>query len=341
MTWMTELLDQEERGLVQDLRLSYSRISSFDLEGPSTLVKRKELSGEGITMGGLIDLLLFEPDKFKSEYYVFRAKIPTATLKELSDVITTNYTEVPSREKVYDIAKQSNFWSSVVKEETYYKKFDNEDFWSYLKAVFESKNKTIVSVKDLEWAEQVVEVLKTHKDSKDIVAYPEENEDKYAQLELEFQYRQFAFKGLVDLVIVNHKDKTVRFIDLKTGAPKVEEFSKSFVKYRYYIQALLYVIGAGSFMEKYSLEGYTLLPFEFLYISRFQKIPLIYEVTPKWEDAALYGFTTTAGYKYKGLNELLDDIDWHWTNKEFDLPRDIVEAKGRVLINDNFIEINE
>lgn len=338
---MKELLDQEESVLVEDLRLSFSRVSSFDQDGPSSLVKRKELSGEGITMGGLVDLLLFEPAKFETDYYVFKAKIPTATTKELADVITSNYTEIPLRRVVYDIAKDNGFWSSVVKEDTYYKKFDNDEFWDYLKAVYESKGREIVDEDTLGWAKSIVEVLQNHKNSKETLSFPDKTEEKYAQLELNFVYKQFAFKGIVDLVIVNHKNKTIRFIDLKTGKEDASNFSSSFVKYRYYLQALLYLIGADSFKEEYKLQDYTVLPFEFLYISRFQKIPITYKVSDKWIKGAINGFTTPAGYKYKGLNQLLDDIDWHWTNKEFDLPRELVEANGVIEIKDDFITVND
>jgi hypothetical protein len=336
---MEELL--HGKGIVQDLRLSYSRISDFDQKGPHTLVERSKLSGEGITIGGLVDLLLFEPDKFKSNYYIFNAKVPTASLKDLADIITSGFNEIPDRTEVFHVAKGANLWSKVVKEDTYYNKFDTPDFWSYLKAVFESKGKTIVTPEDKELAESIVEVLKNHKYSKGIVAYPNKDEDKYVQLELNFTYNQFAFKGLVDLVIVNHKDKTIQFIDLKTGSNNATQFSSSFVKYRYYLQAALYRIGASSFISEYKLHGYKVLPFKFLYIGRFEKIPLVYKVTEKWHQAAINGFTTKAGYKYRGLDDLLDDIEWHWTNKEFNLTADIINNNGEVEINDDFIEISE
>lgn len=341
MEKMTELLNQEESGLVQDLRLSFSRISSFDQDGPSALVKRKELSGEGILMGGVIDLLLFEPDKFKDNYYVFTAKEPTAMSKTLADGIIANYTEIPSDKKILEMVETLELWKKITKEELIIAKFDNDDFRGYLKAVFESRNKTIISADDLEKAKEIVEVLKTHPHSKDLVDFPGEDENKYVQLELDFNYKQFAFKGIVDLVIVNHVDKTIKFIDLKTGAPYVQDFSKSFIKYRYYLQAILYSIGAKAFKEKYDLKDYRLLPFEFLYISRTQRIPFIYEVPLKWNMAAVNGFTTTAGYRYKGLDQLLEEIDWHWTHKEFDLPMDMATAQGKIVINDDFIEVNE
>lgn len=336
-----ELWNQEKEPLIEDLRLSSSRVSSYDQNGPSVLLERKKLSGEGILMGGLIDLLLFEPDKFNDNYYVFSAIIPTASAKVLADFIVNSCTEVPTIDRVLEYVKICNLWKSVVNKYTLIGKFDTPDFWDYLKAEFESIGKTIISQENLDNANDIIDVLQSHSYSKDIVSYPEENEDKYAQLEINFRYKQFAFKGVIDLVIVDHKNKTIKLIDLKTGTPSGTAFTTSFLKYRYYLQALLYTIGVTDFISKYKLEGYEVLSFEFLYISRYERIPLIYRVPSKWLTAAKKGFTTLSGYKNKGLDELLDEIDWHWTNKEFKLTKEIVEQKGEILINDEFIVVNE
>lgn len=338
---MTELFTLEEKGLVEDLRLSFSRVSSFDREGAITLIKKKVVSGEGVTIGGLVDLLLYQPEIFKENYYVFKAKIPTATSKELADIIIREHGEMLSKEQVLNIVRANGFWSKIVKEDTLIKKFDNDDFWDYLKAVFESKDKTIVTLEDIELAKELVSILKNHKNSKDIVAYPEEHESKYVQVELDFTYRQFSFRGIVDEIIVDHKEKTIKFIDLKTGSKNAESFIQSFVKYRYYLQALLYLIGSKEFIKQNKLEDYKLLPFEFLYIGRYERIPFNFVVSDKWIEAAKKGFTTKGGYKYKGLDELLDEIEWHWVNKEFNLPKQLAESKGVVEINSDFIEVNE
>jgi hypothetical protein len=83
------------------------------------------------------------------------------------------------------------------------------------------------------------------------------------------------------------------------------------------------------------------LPFQFLYISRYEKIPLLYTVSQKWHDAALKGFYTQSGYKYRGLDEIIDDISWHWKNQKFDFSREIYEQNGSLTLNDDFITIDE
>ena len=37
----------------------------------------------------------------------------------------------------------------------------------------------------------------------------------------------------------------------------------------------------------------------------------------------------------------VDDIYWCWKNKEYNIPKHVVEANGVVELKDNFIEVNE
>ncbi len=324
-----------------DLKLSYSRVSDYDQNGPKTLVKRSKVEGEGVDMGGLIDLLLFSPEELYDKYYVFDGSKPTATLGKLCDIIINNYPKIPSTNVVLEIIKLNKFWDNVVKEDVLLTKFDNDDFWGFLKAEYESRGKTIVTTEQLQQATDVVEVLQTHEYSKDVVAYPEENENKYAQYSFEFRYKNVVFRGIIDLLVVNHKNKTIRAIDLKTGAKPAGQFSASFVKYRYYFQEAIYQAAMDYIKEKLKILDYEVLPFQFLYVSRYERIPLLYTVSQKWHDAALKGFTMTSGYKYKGLNEVLEDITWHWNNQKFDFSKEIYEQKGSIILNDDFITIDE
>lgn len=54
--------------------------------------------------------------------------------------------------------------------------------------------------------------------------------------------------------------------------------------------------------------------------------------------AAKKGFTIN-GYKYKGYNQLLKEINWHISNNIFNLTKEIVENKGKLTIDDSFINL--
>mgnify|MGYP005989467283 CR=1 FL=1 len=318
-----------------DLILSYSRISDFAKNGPKALIKRSVLKGVGIYIGSLVDDLLLDEESFDDKYLVYNGSRPTATLGKLADIILDNYNEVPTIDKVVEIAVNNKFWSKYA-EATLIKTIDTPDLWEYLNAQLESRKRTLITTDDLLLANDIKDALLTHDFSRDIFI---NNFDNHNQVKFVMKYKDFKIRGILDRVIVNHKDKTVRFIDLKTGANPVEEFENSFIKFKYYFQAAIYTKAFDVISKDLGFEGYTLLPFEFLYIGRYQKIPLLYEFTDKWNNAAINGFKK-GPYTYTGLNHNLDLIKWHYDNREFELSKFIKTSNGRVKLNDNHIDIN-
>ena len=325
-----------------ELRLSYSRVSSFANDGPRALIKRKDLSGDGIDLGKITDLLMFEPHKYKEEFYVFDGTKPTATLGNLADIILLNYEKMPSDEELLKIVKINGYWSGTKDEDKLIKKWDDENFRSYIENMFRAKGKTLITNEMFMNAQDLVHTLKTHSHSKHIFRDPHKHEDFYDQYPLEFKYRDFVFRGIIDRLIINHADKTIQMVDLKTGSPGALNFMSSFMSYRYYLQEAIYSLGVEYIREKLGLDDeYDLLPFLFAYIGGNEHLPIVYEVTDTWHKAAINGFKTRNGYEYKGLNELLDEIKWHWSNQKFDLPRDVYEKDGCLTLKDDYIIANE
>lgn len=128
--------------------------------------------------------------------------------------------------------------------------------------------------------------------------------------------------------------------DIKTGEPKSEKFIESVLKYRYYLQALIYSLAFPHICEKLGLKNYILAPFRFIYLSKTEQHPIIYVFTEKWLKASLDGFNI-GSYKYRGLTQLLDEIYFHWKNKTYDLSKKTIESNGILELNDNLLIINE
>lgn len=316
---------------------SYSRLSDFDRNGPKALIRRVSISGYGIKMGSIIDDLTL-PTKgynFKDHYIISDFEKPTATLGKLIDIILTNYIEVPSKETILEICKNNNFWKRS-KEETIINNFDNEEFWGYLKDNIEGNVKNIISSIDYEKGKYISNILLTHKNTEFIFKNDCENIN---QLKFTFNYKGIDLRGIIDRVVIDHKNKTIRFIDLKTGKDDALNFMNSFLKYRYYLQESVYVQAFKSICKMLDLKKYSMLPFQFLYISRSEQVPILYTINKKWHKCALNGFKINH-YTYKGLNQLIDDVKWHFKTNSFELPREIEESNGEIILKDSFIEYN-
>lgn len=329
-----ELDSSNER--LMEMSLSYSRVSDFNRNGPYSLIQRSNVDNNGVRIGSLVDDLLFEPDSFDEKYHLFNGIKPTATSLKLAEFIIDFYEDIPSVEELIKICKDNVYWKSQ-KEETLIKNFTNE-FYEYIKAQLISNAKTVITTADLALATELKDILISHKYSKEVIV---NNLENHNQFYFEIEYDSFKFRGVMDKLVIDHKNKTVKLIDLKTGKNKAEEFQNSFIKWRYYFQEAIYTKAFDFICKKFKLKDYTLLPFEFLYISTSEKIPYLFTVTEKWHKAALNGFKTVQGYNYQGLHSVLDDIKWHLNNKVFDMSRYAYENNGSIIINDDFIEINE
>jgi len=331
---LSKILDNIEE---IDLILSYSKIANFDIEGASSLIKKIHKDNDGIKFGSIVDDLLFQNKEFfNKKYYIYDGNKPTATLGLLCDIIIKNYSQIPTKKDILEIINLNNFWKRQ-KEETLLANFDIPEFWEYLKCQFETVNKTIITSKEYSDAQEVVSILKTHKYCKSIL---NNNLDNYYQFKFEINYKQFKFRGILDIISIDHINKIVYFTDIKTGKNSTDEFMDSFIKWRYYFQGAIYSLAFKEICNKIDLKDYTLAPFQFLYISRYEKLPLIFKMTQKWYRAAINGFNI-GKYKYKGINELCDDIYWCWKNKEYEIPKYIIESNGIVELKDNFIDLNE
>lgn len=331
-----EILDVDEN---IDIKLSYSKLSDFDRNGGKSLIRESSLDNNGLKFGSLVDDLLFNDRLFFEErYYIFDGEKPTATLGLLCNVIFNNYLEIPkNKEEVLEIVKNNDFWSNTKKKDLLIEKFNTPDFWGYIKCIYEVKDRVIITTADYDKAMNLVNILNEHKYSKDILI---NDYEKLYQFRFEFEYKLFEIRGVLDIISIDHKNKKVYFTDLKTGADPAIEFENSFIKWRYYIQGAIYSLAYKEIFNKLNLKGYRLMPFQFLYISNSDKTPLLYIMTDKWMKAAILGFKI-GKYKYKGINELIDEIYWCWKNKEYNIPKIIVENNGIVELKDNYIEINE
>lgn len=321
-----------------EMLLSYSRLSDYDRRGAKTLINRTRVESNAVFMGALVDDLLLDKESFKTKYFIFNGKKPTATLGKLADIIINNYNKLPSKSNILNLISANSLWKGIKNEDILIGYITSKEFTSYIKAQYKSKTQTLLTTEQLAKGQEIADILLTHEYSKDILI---NNLENHNQFKFNFKYKGIKFRGIIDKLLIDHKNKTIQIIDLKTGQGGVLEFPTSYLKWRYYLQEALYQKSVSYIEKKLKLKGYTLLPFKFLYISTYEKIPSVYVIDNKWHEAALKGFKTTSGWVYKGLDELIDEVKWHYKNNVFHLPREVYENNGLIRLNDEYIDINK
>ena len=146
---------------------------------------------------------------------------------------------------------------------------------------------------------------------------------------------EIPVKVMLDLVVVDHNNKTIQPVDLKTSDNPAYSFSDNFVRMRYDIEAETYTDVLRKVCDTVATEykDYDILPYLFTDISRSDKVPVtyVYDPTP--------GFCYTKNdrtYTYKGWKDLLAEILVYEANNATvpsyivtDCPNDIIDLLSR------------
>lgn len=109
-----------------------------------------------------------------------------------------------------------------------------------------------------------------------------------------FDYQGLEFKGELDRIIVNHKEKTITPIDFKTTSKSVLNFENSFWHFRYDFQAAVYTLGLSldksEKFQKYYKDGYSFKPMLYIVVETFlSNPPMVFEIGKTAINTGLYG----------------------------------------------------
>ena len=138
------------------------------------------------------------------------------------------------------------------------------------------------------------------------------------------------YKIMPDLMIIDHNERTIQLVDLKTSSNPAWDFAQNFLTFRYDLQAHSYSDVIGEVKKGTDEEDYTILPYLFVDISRSDKIPVTYvydQLSSPSLSYTKYGNT----YTYRSWKSLLKEmVDYRSTeakvpsNISTDKPNDIL-----------------
>jgi hypothetical protein len=193
--------------------------------------------------------------------------------------------------------------------------------------------------------------------------YSEKNYiDYHYQFPIYFEYMGVQFKALLDILEVDHKNKTLRPLDLKTLGGTTISFPSSLRKLRYDFQGAFYCLATSQFKRQVlNFNNYRVLKPEFIVETTKlgqQGIPLIYELSDSLMDIALFGRKLySSGEHYDdrnmltrqdvqtseiyGIHDTIELYKWHLENG-FDTDRVVKEADSknrRLLLNWEGIDV--
>lgn len=125
--------------------------------------------------------------------------------------------------------------------------------------------------------------------------------DAYYQLKFVETFEGIEFKCMADVICIDHFEKIIYPIDLKTSA-RPEKFEESFYKFKYHIQARLYWKIIRKVLDKNGFQDYTLAPYTFIAVGNTIE-------TCKTVTVYTFPFTKAEGNIKIGRRTLQDPIE--------------------------------
>lgn len=234
----------------EDPALSYSNLSKYEREGFGSLEKLFEkVESPSLTFGSMVDTLITgTQEEFDSQFLVAQLDNPLSdTLVEITKRLFddfkskySNITDIPDDDLILSINDIS--WNNHWLPKTRAKKI-KEDCASYYQLLYIADGRTIVSTVTYQDALNVVDKLKSA-DSTRFYFEPDnafdDNIQRFYQLKFKATLEGVDYRCMADLVVVIHDKKIVVPVDLKTSYKPEYDFHKSFLEWRYDLQARLY-----------------------------------------------------------------------------------------------------
>lgn len=296
--------------------LSYSTLSRFQREGFRKIDSLfDKVSSPSLTFGSLVDTLLTDGEKAFDERFAVcdfpeltdSLKAVAVSLYSILDKDGSHYKEIADIPDsiISNVAVVNNYYASD-RYANYRVKNVREQCAYYYSLLSLCDGKEVVSQYDYNDAVSCCEKLKTSPfTSKYFNANPFDTDMEHLyQLKFKAVINHIGVRCMPDLVIVDHKSKTVRLCDLKTTGHPEEEFEKSFYQWRYFIQAQLYTSIIRDVMDKDEyFKDFYILDYYFIVINRKTQAPVVFvydgnfstmqtvtdtgDTVPYWSDIAL------------------------------------------------------
>lgn len=282
--------------------------------------------------GAALDCLLTDPDRWDKDFMRVDGTRPTGLLGKFVNALPpglSRFSALEEYREAYEAAgyKKSllwvvdNFWNSPEVVEYYLAK--NGD---------EVDGRILITNEIYDSVKRGKDLLLGFQHTREYLVSAVHNELQF-QIPIYFRYRGQDCKALLDGLLIDHRDRTIKPYDIKTIGKPVTTFPSSFLEYGYYRQAAFYevaLMSEESPIKDLLEDGYRLDDFRFLVTEVYYKAtraPIIFETSQADRRKGIEGGRVN-NIQYQGIDNLLDDYVWHTTNDLWEMPRSLYESNG-------------
>ena len=308
--------DVSEETYRADPALSYSTLARYEREGFNNLDKLFDrLETPSLTFGESVDALITGgQEEFDERFMVAEfPSTPDSITKIVKSLFSQYRDSYRSLIMIPDdlVIKETEYQSYQMnwKPETRAKVI-KEKGADYYNLLFVAGDRTILDTNTYQDVCNAVRALKESESTKFYFAENnpfEPNIERFYQLKFKACLEGIEYRCMSDLLIVNHENKTIQPIDLKTSSHAEWDFYKSFVEWNYQIQARLYwsIIRQNMDKDEY-FKDFELLDYMFIVVNRRTLTPLVWNCP----------LTRFVGTLYFGKNKQIEMRDPEDIGKE-------------------------
>jgi len=296
-------------------------------------------------VGSAVDCILTDFGRWDDEFTVVDIRRPADQMYKFIHHLPPNLT-VMSDSSEYETAYAKSGYKIGLNKiiDKLWQNYENRMYYLYTKEEAENGKKVISSDEIL----QIQTIRDRVKENKFTYSYffPTHIHIQLShQVPIYFDYvreggqKKHRCKALLDCIKIDHFERTIEPVDLKTTAKSVYDFSSAFTAYGYYRQAAFYDLAIRSEQSPVrSLieDGYTVKNFCFIVVeSKLEAYTpaLIFETTPALREIGKSGGTDMFGRHLVGIDELIRQYEYCHEHNYWELPVDIEENNGRIILS--------
>jgi hypothetical protein len=300
--------------------------------------KEEEEVKDYFVVGGALDTLLTN----KEEYHNIYIEEPDYKLTKMMKIfceefVRQKYVNKCDDDLAYELAHiQSGYKISLDKIK---RVFNDTECQTYVKFLLEKDTKLVLKREDAILVRRMYKLLTESEHCGWLFKEAPEGINILFQVAIFFEVDLVPCKGLLDIVVIDHNNKTIQIIDLKTTAKSVYQFKHSFITFYYYIQAAFYTRAMESWKKECKEYGdiseYRILNFKFLVQEKScYNLPVFYPVTDNdLKVGKLGGYLKSSNEFVKGYVQLLDEYKWHKTTDYWEMPKDLLQNNFHIELN--------
>lgn len=266
--------------------LSYSTLARYEREGFNNLDKLFDrIETPSLTFGSAVDSIITGgQEEFDERFMVAEfPSMPDSIVKIIKSLYKQyagtyrSLLNIPDSSIIRETEDQN--YQMNWKPETRAKVI-REKGTDYYNLLFVAGDRCIIDTQTYQDVVNAVRVLKESSSTK--LYFADDNPfepdiERLYQLKFKGEFDGITYRNMADLIIVNHKEKWVKPVDLKTSSHTEWDFYKSFVDWRYDIQARLYwsIIRQNMDKDEY-FKDFKLLDYDFIVVNKRTLTPLVW-----------------------------------------------------------------